>query len=88
MRKSSSVAVLLCASVVSVVAFILFLFVPHFSILWCLERAVLCDYGIFCISSFIYLALFVPHLFFFWCIGRAVLREFGLSWVTLFMLCT
>ena len=32
----SSVAILLCASVVSYVAFVVFLFVPHLSFFWCL----------------------------------------------------
>ena len=32
----SSIAVLLCASVVSYVAFVVFLFVPHLSFFWCL----------------------------------------------------
>ena len=35
-----------CASVVSYVAFVLTLFVPHLSIFWSLGRALFRDYGI------------------------------------------
>ena len=51
----SSVTVLLCAFVVSYVAFVLSLFVPHLSFFWCLGRAMVCDCGISWVSSHIFL---------------------------------
>ena len=54
LTSSSSVAVLLCASVDSYVAFVLSLLVPHLSFIWHLVRALLRDCGISWVSSFIF----------------------------------
>ena len=42
------------AFVISYVTFVVSLFVPHRSFLWCLGRAVFRDWGIFWISSLIF----------------------------------
>ena len=47
--------VLLCALIVSYMAFVLSLFVPYLSFFWCLGKAVLRDYGISWVSSLIFL---------------------------------
>ena len=47
----SSVAIILCASVVSYVAFVLTLFVPHCSF-FCFKKAVLRECGIFWVQQF------------------------------------
>ena len=46
-----------CTSVVSYMAFDMFLFVPHFYIFQCLGRVVLRDCGISWVSSFIFFLL-------------------------------
>ena len=35
-------------------AFVLSFFVPHLFFFWCIYKAVLCDYGIFCMFTYIF----------------------------------
>ena len=53
-QGSASLHFFVCTSVISYVAFVVSLFVPHLSFLWCLGSTVLRDYDISWISSLIF----------------------------------